>query len=79
MDNRFTEEDQKKIVEFLNLVATHAEFTMSTKHLIDYFKLLSFMQNQLLPKVEAHIFEVKKVTEPEKKDGRSRGTQRSGK
>ena len=63
----FTEEDKAKIVRFLNSVAKHARFNMDTNELIDYFKLLSFMQQVLLHKVDNNIFEVKRVIENEEK------------
>lgn len=63
-DMRFSEEDKQKLVEFLNMVAKHAKFTFDTAEVIQYFKSLSYMQQKLLPKVEANIFEIKKVVEP---------------
>ena len=70
MDSKnFTEEDKDKLVEFLNVVAKKAEFKMNTQDVIQYFKLLSFMQQTLLPKVDSHILEVKQVVEaPESED-----------
>lgn len=63
MENKFNEEDKKRLVEFLNLIAVKAEFTMNTGEIIKYHKLLSFMQQELLPKLSANILEVVKVTE----------------
>ena len=62
----FTEEDKKKVVEFLNMVAKHATFNIKTNELIDYFKLLAHMQQQILPKIEQHILEVVRVVEEDK-------------
>lgn len=64
--SNFTEDDKKKLIEFINVVAKNASFTMKTDEIIAYFKLLAHMQNTILPKVEAHILEVIKVIEPEK-------------
>ena len=63
LKNKFNEEDKKKIVEFLNMVASKAKFELNTQEVIQYFKLLSHMQQQILPKVEANIFEIKAVVE----------------
>ena len=63
-DMRFTEEDKQKLIEFLNIVAKHAKFTFDTTEVIQYFKSLSHMQTKILPKVEANIFEIKRVIEP---------------
>lgn len=63
MTHGFKEEDKEKVVSFLNMVAKHAEFKMSTGQIIEYFKLLSFMQQTLLPKIDDHILEVKRVVE----------------
>jgi len=61
----FTEKDREKLVQFLNFVATKAEFNqMKSADVISYFGLLSFMQKELLPKVDSHIFEIKSVIEP---------------
>ena len=59
-----TDEDKTKFVNFLNMVASHAQFNFNTKEVIEYFKLLNYMQTQLLPKIEANILEVKKVVKP---------------
>lgn len=65
---RFKEEDKTKIIDFLNLVATHAEFKFKTQDVIKYFKLLNYMQVELLPKVDANILEIKRVIDsPEEK------------
>ena len=64
----FTEEDKKNTVSFLNMLAIHAKFEVKTGDLIEYFKLLSYMQQTLLPKIEANIFEIQEVVEPEKSE-----------
>lgn len=61
----FTEEDKAKVVAFLNMVAEHAEFKVNTNELIEYFKLVAYMQKELIPKVDANILEVKRVVESE--------------
>lgn len=63
MDKKFTEDDKKKVVAFLNMVAKNAKFEMNTQEIIEYFKLLSHMQQQILPKIDSNIFEIKKVIE----------------
>lgn len=60
---KFTEDDKKKVIEFLNMVAKHATFELNTPDLINYFKLLSFMQQTVLPKIDANTLEIKKVVE----------------
>lgn len=61
MGNRFTEKDVEKAIEFLNFVATHAEFNkLSVKAVIDFYKLLSWSQAELLPKIKDHVLEIKK-------------------
>lgn len=66
MDSKknFNEGDKKKVVDFLNTVAKHAKFELNTAEIIEYFKLLSFMQQILLPKLEANVLEIKRVVEP---------------
>ena len=59
----FSEEDKQKVVQFLNMVAKSATFEMKTTEIIEYFKLLSWMQQTLLPKIESHYFEIVKVHE----------------
>ena len=65
-DKNFTEQDKEKLIEFLNMVASHAEFKMNTSQLIEYFKLLSYMQSNIIPKINSHILEVKSFKQPEK-------------
>lgn len=61
--NQFTEKDKEEVIRFLNLVATHATFTLDTKQIIEYFKALSVMQQVIIPKIHANIFEVLKVVD----------------
>lgn len=68
LKDNFTEEDRGKVVKFLNMVAKHAEFSLKTNDLIEYFKMLSFMQQSLIPKIDKHILEVKRVIESEAKE-----------
>jgi len=65
-ESNFNEDDKKKLIEFLNIVAKNASFTLKTEEIINYFKLLSHMQNSILPKLDANILEVIKVQEMEK-------------
>ena len=57
----FTDEDKKKVIDFINMVAKNATFNMDTSEIIEYFKLLSFMQKNLLPKIDNNILEIKQV------------------
>ena len=61
---RFSKEDSDKLVEFLNFVATSAEFNkLTVKRVLDFARLLNWAQTSLLPKIDAHIFEVVSVKE----------------
>ena len=60
---KFSEEDKQKVIDFLNITAKNAKFEFNTTEIIQYFKLLSFMQQQLLPKIDANILEIKRVTQ----------------
>ena len=64
MDNlKFNEEDKQKFIEFLNIVAKNAQFNMNTAEIVAYFKLLSHMQQKIMPKIDANILEVVRVVE----------------
>ena len=65
MENKFNQEDKEQLVEFLNMVAKKANFNLNTQEIIAYFKLLSFMQTKLIPKLDANILEVIQVIESE--------------
>jgi len=66
MDNKkFTQEDKENVVEFLNIVAKNAKFNMDTQEIIKYYKLLSHMQLEILPKIESNILEILAVREAE--------------
>lgn len=62
----FTEEDKHKFVEFLNMIAKNASFNMTTLEIIQYYKLLSHMQQKILVKIDSNILEIKKVVASEK-------------
>lgn len=66
--NNFNEDDKKKVIEFLNTVAKHAKFEMNTEQVIAYFKLISHMQQVILPKIDANILEVKQVVEAKEEE-----------
>lgn len=66
MKDNFTEEDKNKVVEFLNLIATKAKLNdMSIQDNIKFYGLLSYIQQELLPKIDANILEVVAVHEAE--------------
>lgn len=65
-DKSFTTDDKQKFIEFLNIIAKTASFSMKTDEIISYFKLLAHMQQSILPKIDANILEIVKVVEAEK-------------
>ena len=69
MEMKFKDEDKDKVIEFLNLIATHGKFNLSTQEVIKYFQLLNYMQKIILPKIDANVMEVKRVIEPPKAQG----------
>lgn len=68
MKNTFKEDDKKKVVDFLNHIAKHAQLTHSVQQSIEFFKLLNYMQTELIPKINDNILEIKKVVETSNKD-----------
>ena len=63
MEGKFTSKDTEKLVEFLNFVATNAEFTrLDVKKVLRFSHLLAWAQADLLHKVESHKFEVVAIT-----------------
>lgn len=66
---KFTQEDKEKFVEFLNFIAKRAAFSdWKTEDTVKHFKLLAHMQQVMLPKIEANIFEVVEVKQQEVKE-----------
>lgn len=63
--NNFSEQDKQKVIEYLNSVAKYASFNLNTEELIQYYKLLSYMQTVILPKINDNILEIKNVVENE--------------
>jgi hypothetical protein len=74
-DLHFNEEDKAKFIEFLNTIAKTATFNLKTEEVISYFKLLSHMQQKILPKLDANILEVKRIveTKPEAEEVKPKG------
>jgi len=66
--NNFTEKDKEQVIAFLNYIAKNATFTQSVQGSIEFVKLLSHMQQVILPKINDHILEIISVTKPEPKD-----------
>ena len=71
MENSFKDEDNENVIKFLNIVALKAEFQLKTPDIIEFFKLLKYMQTELLPKIDSHILEVKRIVDPPKKNSGS--------
>ena len=64
---QFSEQDSEKIVEFLNFVAQKAKFQeLEVKDAIRLTKLLNWFQTDLLPKIDAHKFEILSVKKVKK-------------
>ena len=69
MNNAFKQEDKEKVIEFLNFVAKKAKFDgLSVQDSIDLVKLLTFMQQTLLSKIDSNVLEVIRMVEPKKED-----------
>jgi len=57
----FTDHDKQQVVDFLNFIAKKATFTdWTTEDTVKHFKLLAHMQQVILPKIDAHVFEMGK-------------------
>jgi len=63
MESNFTEEDKKRLLEFFNIIAEKAQFNLNTQEVIKYFGLLSFVQNELIPKIDSNILEITNVVD----------------
>ena len=61
--NSFLEDDRQKFIDFLNMIADKAEFSLKTDEVIKFYKLLAHMQQQILPKINENILEIKKIVE----------------
>lgn len=60
----FTDKDTEKFVALLNFIATHAEFhKLTVQKCLEFTRLLNWAQTDLLPKIDAHKFEVLSVKE----------------
>lgn len=59
MKKHIKESDKQKLVEFVNFIAEKGKFdNMNVKEVIKFYGLLSFIQKELLPKIEDNIFEI---------------------
>lgn len=61
LEGKFSEKDKDRVIDFLNFVSKKAKFEVDTNECIQYFSLLSYMQKELLPKINSNILEIKKV------------------
>jgi len=66
MENKFTEEDKQKIIDFLNFISKNGRFDLDVPEVIKLYGMLNHMQTKILPKVEANILEVIAVREDKK-------------
>jgi hypothetical protein len=64
MEGNFTEDDKKKLVDFINFIATKAKLSdISIQENIKFYGLLSFIQKELIPKIDRNILEIIQVNE----------------
>jgi hypothetical protein len=69
MEMKFNEDDKQKFIEYINFVAKNAVFNgLNTTEIINYFKMLQHVQQTILPKINANILEIIKVTEINKEE-----------
>lgn len=65
LKGKFKEKDKEQFIEYLNFVAKRAKFDdMTVQDTIKFFGLLSYMQKEILPRIEENILEVKRMIEP---------------
>lgn len=70
IEHSFTQKDKENLIDFLNLIATKADFKLNTKEIIQYFNLLSQVQKVILPKIDKNILEISKIiSNEETKEG----------
>jgi len=63
----FSEKDAEKLVSLLNFIATNATFSnLKVKDVIAFQRMLSWAQVELLPKIEANVFEIKEIKQQKK-------------
>jgi hypothetical protein len=83
--HNFSEDDKEKLIEFLNFIAKHMTLgrkdDFGVEESLKFTRLLSFMQQVLLPKVHENILEVKRIVEakpePEKEAPKKRGRKKA--
>ena len=79
MENKFSEEDKKKVIEFLNIIAEKATFSLDTAGVIKYYGLLSYFQKELIPKIDSNILEIVQLIEEKKESRPAKKTTSKGK
>jgi hypothetical protein len=68
MEGKFNQDDKEKLIKFLNFIAKKSQFNVNTQEIIEYFKLLTHMQQVILPKVDKNILEIVEIIEEEEND-----------
>lgn len=69
MDMGFKDKDKQQLVDFLNFVAKKAAFSdITLEDNIKLFRMLNYLQVELLTKIDSHIVEDIKVTQLAKKE-----------
>lgn len=63
MENSFKERDKENLIDLLNFLGEKARFDLNTKEVIKFFGLLAWAQKELVPKVDQHILEVKRIVQ----------------
>ena len=67
----FTDNEIQEVADFLNFIYKNAKWEMTTQDALELVKRINQM-NAHMKKMEKHIYEVKKVTPNEPKNGRKK-------
>lgn len=70
--SQFSEEDAKRLQILMAKVIKEAEFKLGVNQFVELFNEFDWVNQQLIPKIKAHIFQVEKLIpakeeEPKKK------------
>jgi hypothetical protein len=67
MNNKsFSDEDVRKLNQLMSVLVAKAQFTLALNEFVDVFNQVDWVKKDLIPRINAHILEVKSIRQVNK-------------
>ena len=79
MGNKFTDKDASRLAKILGRVVADAKFELGVNEFVEFFNELDWASKELIPKIQAHVFEINQIKQAPEQDKKQEPKKKSGK